>query len=362
MTLRVKKQPRRSRRDTDFDPRWAAVLARDATTKLRFVYAVKTTGIYCRPGSASRLPHAENVEFFDSAEDAEAAGYRPSRRAIYDRDNMAARQTAMVAAICRHMETTQESPRLEQLAKMAGLSPWHFHRVFRGITGLTPKAYADACRARRVRRELVGNGSVTDTIYKAGFGSNSRFYESSDHILGMTPTNYRAGGANTQIRFAVGECSLGSIVVAQSVRGVCAVLLGDDPETLVKQLQDRFPHATLLGGDASFERLIAKVVGFIEAPRLGHDLPLDIRGTAFQQRVWRALRDIPPGTTVSYAEIAARIGAPKSARAVAQACGANPLAVLIPCHRVVRSDGSVSGYRWGIERKRQLLQRETKSC
>jgi len=223
---------------------------------------------------------------------------------------------------------------------------------------LTPKAYANACRAKRLRRELHNAGSVTDTIYKAGFGSNSRFYESSDRLLGMTASNYRAGGTNTQMRFAVGQCSLGSILVAQSSRGVCAVFIGDNPNALVKDLQDRFPRAELIGADAAYEQLVAKVVGFIEAPRLGLDLPLDIRGTAFQQRVWQALRQIPLGTTASYAKIAARIGAPGSARAVAQACRANPLAVIIPCHRVVRSDGNISGYRWGVERKRHLLQRE----
>jgi len=343
------------------DRRWAAVLARDPTVDLRFVYAVKTTGVYGRPGSASRLPRAENVEFFDSAEAAEAAGYRRSRRAPADRDNMAVQHAAIVAAACRCMEACEEPPRLEELARTARLSPWHFHRVFKSVTGITPRDYADACRAKRLRHELRNEQSVTDTIYRAGFRSSSRFYESSGQLLGMTPSNFRAGGAKMQIHFAVGECSLGSILVARSPRGVCAISIGDDPAALVKDLQDRFGRATLIGDDASFERLIARVVGLVEVPRLGLDLPLDVRGTAFQQRVWRALRDIPPGTTASYAQIAARIGAPKAARAVARACAANPLAVVIPCHRVVRSDGAISGYRWGVERKRQLLRREAQT-
>jgi AraC family transcriptional regulator of adaptative response/methylated-DNA-[protein]-cysteine methyltransferase len=199
---------------------------------------------------------------------------------------------------------------------------------------------------------------VTEAIYGAGYSSNGRFYEKSNEILGMTPTNYRAGGANTEIRFAIGECSLGAILVAASVRGVCAILMGDDPDELARDLQDHFPRANLIGGDAKFEQFVAKVVGFVEAPRLGLDLPLDVQGTAFQQRVWQALRDIPAGETVSYADIAKRIGSPKSVRAVAQACASNMLAVAIPCHRVVRNDGGLSGYRWGVERKRALLDRE----
>ncbi|MCA1575284.1 MAG: methylated-DNA--[protein]-cysteine S-methyltransferase, partial [Acidobacteria bacterium] len=206
--------------------------------------------------------------------------------------------------------------------------------------------------------ELARRGTVTEAIYGAGYNSNGRFYEKSNQVLGMTPTNYRAGDAKTEICFAVGECSLGSILVAQSERGVCAILLGDDPDKLARDLQDQFPRANLIGGDTEFEQLVAKVVDFVEAPRLGLDLPLEVRGTAFQQRVWQALGEIPAGETVSYADIANRIGAPKSVRAVAQACAANALAVAIPCHRVVRNDGRLSGYRWGVERKRALLEKE----
>jgi AraC family transcriptional regulator of adaptative response/methylated-DNA-[protein]-cysteine methyltransferase len=231
--------------------------------------------------------------------------------------------------------------------------------VFKATTGITPRAYAIANRARRIREELVRNGTtVTEAIYESGFNSSGRFYENSNEVLGMTPTDYRAGGANIQIHFAVGECSLGSILVAKSEKGVCAILLGDDPDALARDLQDRFPNACLVGGDADFEEFVAKVIGFVEAPSMGLDLPLDVRGTAFQQRVWQALRAIPVGATATYTEIAKRIGSPKSVRAVAAACAANALAVAIPCHRVMRNDGGLSGYRWGVERKRALQQRE----
>jgi AraC family transcriptional regulator of adaptative response/methylated-DNA-[protein]-cysteine methyltransferase len=263
-----------------------------------------------------------------------------------------------VTQACRLIDSSSRMPSLEQLARHVGLSVFHFHRVFKAVTGLTPRAYGIAHRAKRVRKELGRNRTVSRAIYESGYNSNARFYGESQQVLGMTPTAYRAGGADAEIRFAIGECSLGSILVAASERGVCAILLGDDPDALARDLQDRFPRATLIGGDAEFEGLVARVVGFIEAPALGLDLPLDVRGTAFQQRVWQALREIPPGSTASYGEIASRIGSPNSVRAVAGACAANTLAVAIPCHRVVRTDGSLSGYRWGVERKRALLERE----
>ena len=269
------------------------------------------------------------------------------------------KHAALVAQACRRIEAAERPPSLDDLARQAGLSPFHFHRVFKAATGLTPKAYADAQRAQAVRKTLTrGTSSVTDAIFDAGFNANSRFYEHADAMLGMKPTQYRAGGVDARIEFAIGESSLGAILVARSQRGVCAISLGDDAEALLRELQDRFPRAELIGGDAGFERLIAQVVGLIEQPNLGIDLPLDVRGTAFQQRVWQALRQIPPGDTASYAQIAQRIGSPTSVRAVAGACAANTLAVAIPCHRVVRSDGALSGYRWGVERKRELLSRE----
>jgi len=263
-----------------------------------------------------------------------------------------------IADLCRLIETSEEQPSLQGLADHAGLSAFHFHRIFKSITGLTPKQYATAHRARRVQHELQQSKTVTDAVYEAGFNSNSRFYAAADHILGMTPSQFRTGGRGANIRFAVGECTLGSLLVAQSERGICAILMGDDPNALTHNLEDRFPNANLIGGDSDFERTVATVVGFVETPRTGLHLPLDLRGTAFQQRVWQALQAIPPGTTASYTEIAKQIGAPKSVRAVAGACAANPLAVAIPCHRVVRNDGGLSGYRWGVERKRALLERE----
>jgi AraC family transcriptional regulator of adaptative response/methylated-DNA-[protein]-cysteine methyltransferase len=347
--------------ETD-DERWMAVQARDAAADGHFVYAVRTTGVYCRPSSLARLPKRENVEFFDTAEAAEAAGYRCSRRAHSDQTSAAAQRAELVARACRMIETSETPPQLDDLAAEVGMSAFHFHRLFKAETGLTPKAYSSAYRARKLREELSSpEASITDAIYGAGFNSNSRFYEASDQLLGMRARDYRAGGAGAVIRFAVGQCSLGAILVAQSQRGICAILLGDDPDSLVRDLQDQFPKAEIVGGDSEFERLVAKVVGFIEAPATGLHLPLDVQGTAFQERVWRALREIPPGATVSYAEIAARIGSPKAARAVAQACATNHIAVAIPCHRVVRRDGDLAGYRWGVDRKRELLRREAQA-
>jgi AraC family transcriptional regulator of adaptative response/methylated-DNA-[protein]-cysteine methyltransferase len=340
------------------DLRWAAVVARDPAADGKFFYSVETTGVYCRPSCAARLARPENVRFHATCADAELAGFRPCKRCRPDRPPLAEQHAAKVAQICRLIENAETVPGLEELARHAGLSTCYFHRVFKAATGLTPRAYAAAHRARRVRAELDRSHTVTAAIFEAGYSSNGRFYEKSNEVLGMTPSNYRAGGANTAIRFAVGECSLGSILVAASERGVCAILLGDDPDALARDLQDRFPRAHLIGGDKAFEQLVAKVVGFVEAPGVGLDLPLDVRGTAFQQRVWQALKQIPAGSTAGYAEIAKRIGAPKSVRAVAQACAANALAVAIPCHRVVKNDGALSGYRWGVERKRALLERE----
>lgn len=268
---------------------------------------------------------------------------------------------ARVIEACRIIEKSETVPALGELARSVGLSPYHFHRLFKEATGLTPKAYAAAHREQRVRSGLARGARVTEAIFDAGYGSNGRFYEKAGETLGMTPTRFRAGGAGTDIRFAIGECSLGSILVARSERGVCAIFLGDDPAALARELQDRFPRANLIGGDAAFERLVAQVVGFVEAPGTRLDLPLDVRGTAFQKRVWQALRRIPTGKTVSYTELAKRIGAPKSVRAVAGACAANALAVAIPCHRVVRNDGGLSGYRWGVERKRALIEREKRN-
>jgi len=341
------------------DARWEAVRRRDPAADGAFYYSVRTTGVYCRPSCAARLARRENVDFHLTREDAERAGFRPCKRCRPNEAGLAERHAATVAKACSLIDAADEMPSLDALADAVGLSRYHFHRVLRAVTGVTPKAYADARRGERVRQELARSETVTQAIYGAGFNSNGRFYAASDNLLGMTPTEYRAGGNGNVIRFAVGECSLGSILVAATDKGVCAIEFGDDPDALVHALQDRFPKAQLVGGDHTFEQLVAKVVGFIEAPARGLDLPLDIRGTAFQKRVWNAIRDIPAGATASYAELARRIGRPSASRAVAQACASNTLAVAIPCHRVVRRDGGLSGYRWGVERKEALLTRET---
>lgn len=336
--------------------RWQAVLTRDRIAAGHFVYAVRTTGIYCQPGCSARTPRRENVEFFLTPADARAAGYRACQRCCA---GIVAR-SEWVARACRLIEASEQPLSLAQLGQHLGMSPFHLQRQFKAETGLTPKAYASAFRARKVREQLGdASSSVTEAIYDAGYNSNSRFYESAGERLGMRPREFRNGGAGRTIRFAIGQCSLGAILVAQSERGLCAILLGDDPEQLLIELQDQFPKARLIGGDRGFECLVAEVVGFVEAPALGLDLPLDVQGTVFQERVWQALREVPPGCRVSYTEIAMRIGAPGAVRAVAKACAANRIAVAIPCHRVVRRDGELSGYRWGVERKRRLLERET---
>jgi AraC family transcriptional regulator of adaptative response/methylated-DNA-[protein]-cysteine methyltransferase len=340
------------------DARWAAVASRDPSADGQFFYGVATTGVYCRPSCGARLPLRGNVSFHATPEAAAAEGFRPCRRCRPEGPTQAQRQAELVTAACRAIESAETPPDLETLAAAAGLSPHHFHRVFKAVAGVTPKAYAKAHRAGRVRDGLVRAGTVTEALYDAGYASSARFYDDASGVLGMAPRAYRQGGADAVIRFAVAQCSLGALLVAATDKGVCAIALGDDPDPLVKELQDRFPRAELRGGDAAFEAMVAVVVGAVERPGPALDVPLDIRGTAFQQRVWLALREIPPGRTCSYIEVAERIGSPTSVRAVAAACAANTLAVAVPCHRVVRSDGGLSGYRWGVERKRALLARE----
>jgi AraC family transcriptional regulator of adaptative response/methylated-DNA-[protein]-cysteine methyltransferase len=338
--------------------RWDAVQRRDPQADGLFYYSVSSTGVYCRPSCGARPALRRNVAFHDNCADAEQAGFRACLRCKPDQPPLAERHAQAVAHACRLIEAAEEGLDLDSLAQSCGMSRFHFHRIFKAHTGITPKAYAAARRAQRLQQELAQAPSVTDAIYAAGFNSSGRFYAAADGVLGMSPKAFRAGGSGASIRFAIGACSLGAILVAATDKGICAILMGDDPELLARDLQDRFPQAELRGAEAEFEATVAKVVGFVESPGIGLDLPLDVRGTAFQQRVWQALRAIPPGSTVSYAELAERIGIPSGARAIAGACAANPVAVAIPCHRVVRQDGSISGYRWGVERKAALLKRE----
>ncbi|GGZ08102.1 bifunctional DNA-binding transcriptional regulator/O6-methylguanine-DNA methyltransferase Ada [Pseudoduganella plicata] len=340
------------------EARWTAVQRRDSAADGQFWYSVRTTGVYCRPSCGARPALRANIGFHASTTAAEQAGFRPCLRCKPDQPPLAERHAALVERICRVIEAADTQPDLLTLAEAANLSQFHLHRIFKAHTGVTPKAYAAAQRQRRVQQNLVREATVTDAIYAAGFNSSGRFYATSQGALGMTPTAFRAGGKGATIRFAIAQCSLGAILTASTDVGICAILLGDDPDALARELQDRFPKAELIGAEPAYEETVAKVIGLVEAPELGLDLPLDVRGTAFQQRVWQALRTIPAGRKVSYTELAQMVGAPKSVRAVAGACAANALAVAIPCHRVVRTDGSLSGYRWGVQRKQALLERE----
>ena len=344
--------------DVSTDPRWASIVARDRSADGTVWYSVTSTGIFCRPSCPSRLARSENVVLHDTLESARATGCRPCKRCNPAGPSVGAGNASLIEQACRLIEGAEEPPSLGVLAAAVKLSPGYFHRLFKAHLGITPKVYASAHRAQKVRRRLHGSGSVSQAMYEAGFNSSGRFYGQAPSLLGMTPGRYRRGGVGEVLRFAVGQCSLGAVLVASSGKGIAAILLGADAETLVRDVQDRFSKAVFVGGDADYERTIATVVRFVDKPTLGLDLPLDVRGTAFQQRVWQALREIPAGTTATYTEVARRIGLPKATRAVAAACGANRIAVAIPCHRVVRNDGALSGYRWGIERKSALLSSE----
>lgn len=358
MTSATQTSPLPSMRFQNDDERWQAVVDRDCSADGSFFYSVKTTGVYCRPSCAARLARRENVRFHTTKRLAELAGFRACKRCRPNEPSKNEQHRRAVSQACLLLENSADSPGLESLAEMVGMSPSHLHRVFKLLTGLTPKGYAMAHRSQRVRRELAAAKTVTDAVFNAGFNSNGRFYANSSRVLGMTPTMFRTGGAGTVIRFAVGECSLGSILVAASEIGLCTISIGDDPNVLIQELQDRFSKAELVGGDTNFESVVAQVVGFVDRPSVGLKLPLDVRGTAFQHRVWQLLGEIPCGQTATYTEIAQRLGEPNAVRAVAGACAANQLAVAIPCHRVIRIDGSLSGYRWGIERKAALLELE----
>lgn len=338
--------------------RWQAVLERDPRAASGFVYAVVTTGVYCRPQCSSRRPKRDNVRFFDSWRLAEQAGFRPCRRCAPQAEDAPDRAAEAVVRACALLERSDHEPSLKQLAAEVGLSPAHFQRLFRKTLGVTPKQYAMELRLKRVRDSLRHESNVASAVYAAGFESGSRFYESATKSLGMKPSEYRKGGAGMTISFAMAESHLGLVVIAATDRGVCRIDFGDSPETLLSRLTSAFPEATLRAGDPALEARIAQALACLDAPQRPCALPLDIRGTAFQRQVWTALQSIPPGSKATYTDIARRIGRPDAVRAVAGACAANPVAVVIPCHRVVRSDGGLGGYRWGLERKKALLERE----
>ena len=340
------------------DSRWQAVIGRNPQADGVFVYAVKTTGVYCRPSCPSRTAKRENVEFFDSNEQAVAAGYRACKRCRPESLSQEMRHQALAIQACRAIEQSASPLPLAELAQQAGLSPHHFHRIFKAATGLTPKTYYKSVRAGRVVAALQSAPSVTEAIYAAGFNSAGRFYEESGALLGMAPTTYRKGASGEQIRYAVAPCALGQVLVAATRMGVCAIEFGEASSVLVARLRERFPKASFEPADDEFRDWVARVLDYLAQPQGVLDLPLDVQGTVFQRRVWQALRDIPVGQTASYAEVARRIGQPKAHRAVAHACANNQVAVAIPCHRVVRSDGNLAGYRWGVERKAALLRRE----
>ncbi len=340
------------------DPRWEAFARRDKTVEGRFVVAVLTTGIYCRPGCPSRLPRPENVRFFATKEEAERAGFRPCKRCRPDGDSVEERLANAVTRASTLIEAAEGAPDFDAIAKAVGLSRHHFQRAFKQIAGVTPGAYFKSVRERRALAALNKGATVTEAIYGAGYSSSSRFYETLAPKLGLKPAAFSKGGAGEAIRFAVGECSLGSILVAATWKGVCAIELGDDPQALAEDLQARFPNADLAAGDAGFEEIVARAIGLVEEPARGLGLPLHVRGTAFQLRVWEALRDIKAGQTATYKEVAASAGVPGAVRAVAGAIASNKIAVAIPCHRVIRTGGALSGYRWGVERKAALLARE----
>jgi len=340
------------------ESRWERLKNRDKASDGAFVYGVMTTGVYCRVGCPSRLPRRENIRFFASGAEARRAGFRPCKRCQPDGASLEERQTEAIAKACALIEAAEDKPDFNEIAQAAGMSRHHFHRIFKQTAGVTPGAYFSALKKRRALGGLGRNSTVTETIYEAGYGSSSRFYEACASGLGMKPSVIAKGGAGEIIRFAVGACSLGSVLAAASSEGVCAIELGDEPERLIEAFQNRFPNAELKKGDADFERIVAEVIGLVEEPGRAFKLPLHVRGTAFQEKIWRILRTIPLGETMTYAEVAAKAGRPGAVRAVANACASNKLAVVIPCHRVVRTGGALSGYRWGVERKEALLERE----
>jgi AraC family transcriptional regulator, regulatory protein of adaptative response / methylated-DNA-[protein]-cysteine methyltransferase len=343
---------------TTIDRRWEAVVANNPKADGAFFYAVKTTGIYCRPTCKSKMPKPDNVVFFSTIAEAETAGFRPCKRCQPNSESPQAEREQLITNICKTIETSEQQLSLNELTQMAGLSPYHFQRVFKQIVGVTPKDYAKGERAKRLRDRLQQDSSITATIYEVGYESSSGFYTEATNILGMKPKEYKKGAKHQEIRFAVENTNLGWVIVAATEIGICAIALGDNPDELVSEIHRRFPQAEFCNDDLTFKALVADVISTIEMPKRSLNLPLDIQGTAFQQQVWQVLQAIPVGSTLSYQQVATEIGNPKAVRAVASACAANKLAIAIPCHRVVGSNGSLSGYRWGVERKKALLELE----
>jgi len=340
------------------DARWAAVSENSSAADGIFYYAVITTGIYCRPSCRSKLPNRDNVEYYSSCKEAEAAGYRACRRCRPAALSKAEETELKIIHACRILEQSETRIKLDELAAHVNLSPYHFHRIFKKIVGITPKQYASKHQSHRFQTNLNTTQSITDAIYASGYGSSASAYDKNRNQLAMKPKQYRSGAAGVSIVYGLARCSLGWVIVAATDRGICAVEFGDDSSALPDQLQSSFPKARLRRGDVEFETLIAEVVDFIDSPTENFHIPLDIQGTAFQQQVWEILRQIKPGETMSYSEVAERIGKPKAARAVASACASNKLAVIIPCHRVLAKSGNLSGYRWGRNRKKKLLESE----
>lgn len=347
--------------DTSTQQRWAAVQAKDKNADGEFVFAVKTTGIYCRPSCPARPAKRDNVEFFDTTVQAAAAGYRACLRCKPDGIPQEIERRERVLQACKAIEQSPSSLSLDDLSAQAGLSPHHFHRIFKSITGLTPKQYHKAVQGQRLARSLKDTSSVTEAIYDAGFNSSGRFYEQASATLGMPPRRYQKGGVGEHIRHAIEPCPLGLMMVAATPRGVCAIEFADSGDVLMDRLRARFPQARFEPGDGPFKAWIAQILAHLTQPGQVLDLPLDVQGTVFQRRVWQALQAIPQGQTVSYTELAQRLGQPGAIRAVASACANNHIALAIPCHRVVRANGDLAGYRWGVERKAELLRRESES-
>lgn len=343
------------------DARWQAVVERDHRADGQFVYAVKTTRIFCRPGCPSKIAKRQNIEFFDTADLAAAAGFRPCKRCQPDNMSPQQKRLELVISACKTIAQTTSAISLDSLARQAGLSRYHFHRIFKGITGLTPMAYYRAIQTGRTAAALSSASSVTEAIYDAGFNSAGRFYDNVGATIGMSPSRYRKGAEGEHIRFAVKPCSLGLIIVAATDKGICTIEFGDEAQTLIDRLHDRFPKAQFAPADTTFNRWISEILTYLDRPQGTLKLPLDIQGTIFQRRVWQVLQSIPAGQTVSYTELATRIGQPRAFRAVAHACASNNIAAAIPCHRVIGKNGDLSGYRWGITRKAELLRREKKS-